>query len=150
MIRMNDSKVNTTLKAGVLASLFLLCTVAMGFGQAVNLTAGPTTTTMPDGTVIPMWGYTCGTSTGATCAPLTGSSSAAATGSLGGLYVLNGGSGYTSVPNVTITPVAGNTPTTSAAATAIVNGGVVVGFNVTNHGAGYTAAPTVTIDPPGT
>ena len=102
---------------------------------------------MPDGTVVPMWGYTCG---------------AAATGrdlraveriqrpllqpaSLGGIYVLNGGSGYTSAPTVTITPAAGNSPTNAAVATAIVDGGQLVGFNVTNHGAGYTAAPTIAL-----
>ncbi|MDR3747571.1 MAG: choice-of-anchor D domain-containing protein [Acidobacteriota bacterium] len=135
----------TPLKAAFLVGAFLLFAAA-AFSQQVNLTAGPATTTMPDGTVIPMWGYTCGAvASGATCAPLSGSSSGAATGSLGGIYVLNGGSGYTSAPTVTITPATGNTPTTPAVATAIVTNGQVVGFNVTNHGAGYTAAPTVTL-----
>ncbi len=50
----------TTLKAAVLASAFLLFAAVTGFTQAVNLTAGPTTAAMPDGTVVPMWGYTCG------------------------------------------------------------------------------------------
>ncbi len=27
----------------------------------VNLTAAPTTVTMPDGSAVPMWGYICGT-----------------------------------------------------------------------------------------
>jgi len=115
MMRIYDSKSKATLKGAFLLSTLLLCAVAMGFGQqVVNLTAGPTTTTMPDGTVIPMWGYTCGTAAAgstATCAPLSGSSSAAATGSLGGIYVLNAGAGYSSSPTVTITPAAGNTPT---------------------------------------
>ncbi|HEY3625168.1 MAG TPA: hypothetical protein VGL00_02755, partial [Terracidiphilus sp.] len=84
MIRIYVSKSKATLKAAVLASTLLLCAVAMGFGQQVNLTAGPTTAAMPDGTIVPMWGYTCGTASGATCAPLSGSTSAAATGSLGG------------------------------------------------------------------
>ncbi len=149
MIRINDSKSKTTLKVAVLAGTFLLFAIATGFGQQiVNLTAGPATTTLPDGTTLPMWGYSCGTAaTGstATCAPLTGSNSSAASGALGGIYVLNGGSGYSSSPTVTITPAPGNTPTTPAVATAVVSGGVVVGFNVTNHGAGYTAAPTVAI-----
>ena len=152
MIRINDCKSMTKLKAAVQVTALLLFAVATGFGQqVVNLTAGPATTTLPDGTTLPMWGYSCGTAvTGstATCAALTGSSSAAATGSLGGIYVLNGGSGYTFTPTVTITPAAGNTPTTSAVATAVVSGGVVVGFSVTNHGAGYTAAPTVTVAAP--
>ncbi len=148
MIRMSNSMSKTPLKAAFLVSALLLFAAAAFSQQVVNLTAGPTTTTLPDGTVIPMWGYTCGaavTGSTATCAPLSGSSSAAATGALGGIYVLNGGSGYASAPTVTITPVAGNTPTTPAVATAVVSGGVVVGFNVTNHGAGYTAAPTVTL-----
>ncbi|HYM07703.1 MAG TPA: hypothetical protein VEU11_14195 [Terriglobales bacterium] len=145
---MNDSKVKTTLKAAILMSVLLLFAAAPSFSQ-VNLTAGPTTTMLPDGTVVPMWGYTCGalvTGSTATCAPLTGSTSSAATGALGGIYVLNGGSGYgTSSPTVNITPAAGNTPTTPAAATAVISGGVVVGFNVTSYGAGYTAAPTITL-----
>ncbi|HEX8801814.1 MAG TPA: hypothetical protein VF772_24540 [Terriglobales bacterium] len=150
MNRINDSKSRTTLKAAVLVSAFLVFAAVTGFGQQqVNLTAGPATTTLPDGTTLPMWGYSCGgaaTGSTATCAPLTGSSSGAATGALGGFYVLNGGSGYTTTPpTVTITPAVGNTPTTAAAATAIVSGGVVVGFNVTNHGVGYTAAPTIAL-----
>ena len=149
MMRINDSQSKTTLKAAILVSVFLLFAAATGFGQGqqVNLTAGPTTATMPDGTVVPTWGYTCGTvasGSTATCAPLTGSSSGAATGALG-FYVVNGGSGYTSAPTVTITPAAGNTPTTAAVATAVVQGGQVVGFNVTNHGVGYTAAPTIAL-----
>jgi hypothetical protein len=39
--------------------------------QQVNLTAGPTTATLPDGSVVPMWGYSCGavvTGSTATCA----------------------------------------------------------------------------------
>jgi hypothetical protein len=154
MIRINDSKSMTTLKAAVLVSVVLLFAAATGFAQVINLAAGPATAAMPDGTIVPMWGYTCGAAvsgSSATCAPLSGSMSAAATGSLGGIYVLNGGSGYSSTtpPSVTITPATGNTPTTPAVATAIVTNGQVVGFNITNHGAGYTAAPTVTIAAPG-
>ena len=143
MIRMiNDSKAKTTLKAAVLVSAFLLFAVATGFGQ-VNLTAGPTTTTLPDGTTLPMWGYTCGavvTGATATCAPLAGSSSAAATGSLGGIYILNGGSGYTSAPTVNIT---GGGPGSGATATATVSLGIGT-VTVTNGGSGYTTNPTVT------
>ncbi|PYU56719.1 MAG: hypothetical protein DMG56_23455, partial [Acidobacteria bacterium] len=43
------------------------------FGQTVNLTAEPATATLPDGSAVPMWGYSCGTVvTGgtATCALL--------------------------------------------------------------------------------
>src|ERR1700730_2959912 len=109
MIRINDSKSKTTLKGAFLGSAFLPLAVATGFGQ-VNLTAGPATITMPDGTALPMWGYRCGaavTGSTATCAPLTGSISGAATGALGGIYVLNGGSGYTSAPTVAISAPTG-------------------------------------------
>ena len=71
MIRINDSISKTTLKAAVLISTFLLCAVAMSFGQVVNLTAGAATVSLPDGTVVPMWGYSCGTATsGASCAAI--------------------------------------------------------------------------------
>ena len=153
MIRISDSKSMTTLKAAVLVSLLLLLAAAPGFGQQqVNLMAGFNTTTLPDGTVLPMWGYSCQalattvTST-ASCAPLAGPNSSAALGKLGGIYVVAGGSGYlaTDVLTVTITPNQATAPTTPATATALISGGQVVGFNVTNHGAGYTAAPTITI-----
>ena len=41
--------------------------------QVVNLTAAPTSTALPDGTAVPMWGYSCGTAQSgslATCASL--------------------------------------------------------------------------------
>jgi hypothetical protein len=151
MIRIKDCKSKTTPKAAVLGSAFLLIAAATGFGQqVVNLTAGPATAAMPDGTTVPMWGYQCGAAAAgstATCASLSGSLSAAATGALGGIYVLNGGSGYTSAPTVAISAPTGITGVTSvqATATAVVTGGQVVGFNVTSHGAGYTSAPTVTL-----
>jgi hypothetical protein len=144
MIRIYDSKAKATPKAAFLLCALLLIAAATGFGQQVNLTAGPATTTMPDGTVIPMWGYTCGavvTGSTATCAPLSGSSAGASTGALGGVYVLNGGTGYTSAPSVAFSGGGGS----GAVATAVVSGGAVVGFTVTNHGSGYTSAPTVTL-----
>src|SRR5215468_9564664 len=61
--------------------LAILPFAAAAFGQqTINLTAGPTTTTMPDGTTVPMWGYSCGTAvTGstATCAALNPASATA-------------------------------------------------------------------------
>jgi len=39
--------------------LAILSFATAAHGQ-INLTAAPTTTTMPDGTVVPMWGYSCG------------------------------------------------------------------------------------------
>ena len=144
MIRINDFKLKATAKAAILVSGFLLFTVVMGFGQqVVNLTAGPTGITLPDGNGVPMWGYACGavvTST-ATCAPLSGPTSPAAVGALGSVAVINGGSGYTSVPTVGFTGGGG----TGAAAVAAVANGQVVSITLTTPGSGYTSAPTVTL-----
>src|ERR1700751_397907 len=62
-----------TLKTAVLAVTVLLLGAGLTFAQqVVNLTAGPTTITLPDGNTVPMWGYTCGTVTltGPGCRPL--------------------------------------------------------------------------------
>jgi hypothetical protein len=70
MIRIQDFTSKATLKAAVALSVFLLFAAA-AFGQSVNLTVASTTATMPDGTVVPMWGYFCGTTVSgstATCA----------------------------------------------------------------------------------
>ena len=52
----------------------LLFGAVVTFGQQqVNLTAGPATAILPDGTAVPMWGYSCGaaaTGSTATCAAL--------------------------------------------------------------------------------
>lgn len=65
-----------------------------------------------------------------------------------GITVTNAGSGYGSVPQVTITAAAGAAGS-GAAATAILSGGTVTGITVTAAGTGYTAVPTITIAPPG-
>ena len=60
-----------TLKTAVLAVCILLLGAGVSAAQStVILTAAPTTLTAPDGTAVPMWGYTCGTAVTATCAPL--------------------------------------------------------------------------------
>ncbi len=60
------------LKTGIAASLLLLASGLAGVAsaQSVNLTAAPTTTTLPDGQVVQMWGLFCNDagSSGATCA----------------------------------------------------------------------------------
>src|ERR1700686_3630014 len=64
------------LKAALRVACLLPFAAVVAFGQQqVNLTAGPTTLTLPDGSTVPMWGYTCTgptviTSSTATCAPL--------------------------------------------------------------------------------
>jgi len=73
MIQISESKSETTLKGAILMIAILLLAAATGFGQQqINLSAGPATAAMPDGTVVPMWSYTCGaavTGSTATCAP---------------------------------------------------------------------------------
>ncbi len=71
---------NMTFAASAGAALRVVClfsfAVAATFGQQqVNLTAGPTSITLPDGTAVPMWGYTCtplaqGVTSTATCGAL--------------------------------------------------------------------------------
>ena len=69
---MRSTFLNETLKTAVLGAIILLLGVGLAAGQ-VSLTAQPTSVTMPDGTTVPMWGYSCGLAvvgqTG-TCAPL--------------------------------------------------------------------------------
>ena len=56
--------------AGLAASM-LAATTGMVFAQSVNLTANATTTMLPDGQSVPMWGYACGqVTTPATCTAL--------------------------------------------------------------------------------
>jgi hypothetical protein len=82
-MRTNDSKFQAILKAAVRVGGVLLFTAMVGFGQqTINLTAGPTTLTLPDGLTVPMWGYACGavvTSATATCAALNPHAPAATT-----------------------------------------------------------------------
>src|SRR6202171_3173620 len=71
-MRRRSSMRSTTLKAVLKTALsavaVLLLTAGASFAQSVNLTTAPTTATLPDGQVVPMWGYTC---TGTPVAPAT-------------------------------------------------------------------------------
>ena len=50
-----------TARTMVLAVLVLLLGASWAVAQQqINLTAGPTSITLPDGSVVPMWGYSCG------------------------------------------------------------------------------------------
>ena len=75
----------TLLKAGIAASVLLLASGLAMAQSAVTLSAGPTTTTLPDGQAVPMWGYTCGdalaapvASINATCTAMNGSAQSGA------------------------------------------------------------------------
>src|SRR6516165_10364771 len=71
-MRLNGLK--SIVKAAVLGASVLLLGASMASAQQqINLTAGPSTTTLPDGSAVPMWGYTCGTAAAgstATCVNL--------------------------------------------------------------------------------
>jgi len=67
------------IRSGLAASILLLCSGA-ALAQSVSLTAAATTATLPDGQVVPMWGYTCSATTaavGSTCANLNPAAPAA-------------------------------------------------------------------------
>jgi hypothetical protein len=58
-MRFNHPK--ATLRTTALAVLVLLLGASWAVAQQqINLTAGPTTITLPDGSSVPMWGYSCG------------------------------------------------------------------------------------------
>lgn len=56
-----------------------------------------------------------------------------------------GGSGYGSVPSVTVSRGSGDTTGTGLAITAVLTSGVVTGLTITNPGHSYTVNPTITI-----
>jgi len=58
--------------------------------------------------------------------------------------ITNPGSGYTSAPNVVITPAAGDNMTSNAVVTAVL-GFELDRVNITNAGSGYSSVPSVTI-----
>ena len=62
-MRFNHSK--ATVRTVVLAVCILLLGASWAAAQQqVNLTAGPSHGHLPDGSSVPMWGYTCGTRSG--------------------------------------------------------------------------------------
>jgi len=72
---MRVNKLNAAFKTAIFVSsaLYLSSTGTLVAQQQVNLTAGPSPLIMPDGAMVPMWGYSCGTAVGgsmATCAAL--------------------------------------------------------------------------------
>jgi hypothetical protein len=67
----------TTFKASLLKSAFAVSTLLLVNGvamadSAITLTAAPTSTTLPDGQTVHMWGYSCGAVTNATCTAANG------------------------------------------------------------------------------
>jgi len=70
-------------------------------------------------------------------------------GTISSISILNGGSGFTTSPTVTISNPVG-IATTTAAATASITSGVVTSFTITNSGFGYTSStpPQILIEHP--
>src|SRR5947207_15196362 len=65
---MRSNNYKSVLKHAGLAASVLLLASGVAFGQ-VSLTAGPANALLPDGTSVPMWGYTCTAATApTTCA----------------------------------------------------------------------------------
>ncbi|GAB3626132.1 hypothetical protein PTE30175_00870 [Pandoraea terrae] len=62
-------------KAGIAASMLVLATGA-AFAQTVSLTAKSANAALPDGQLVPMWGYSCGAAASATCTALNPSAAA--------------------------------------------------------------------------
>jgi hypothetical protein len=67
---MRSNYLNSTMKRASLAFAVLLLAAGVALGQSVNLAAGPTTTALPDGQVVQMWGYSCVSASNASCAAL--------------------------------------------------------------------------------
>ncbi len=64
---MNSNVFKATLRMSRLATSLLLLRAVRRWRKAVTLSVGSTTTTLPDGQTVPMWGYACGTSRHAGC-----------------------------------------------------------------------------------
>jgi hypothetical protein len=74
---MRFNHLKSTLKTAVLVTTVLLLGAGITVAQVtVNLTAGPSSATLPDGSVVPMWGYSCDGGPTANCRALNGSTSA--------------------------------------------------------------------------
>src|SRR5215469_6043339 len=70
---MRFNSLKATLKTAVLGAAVLLSGAGVARAQQqINLIAQPTNAVMPDGSTVPMWGYSCGAAVTslATCAPL--------------------------------------------------------------------------------
>ena len=72
-MRSNNNSKSLLAQTGLAAAVLVLASSAALAQQAVNLAAGPATATLPDGSALPMWGYSCGavvSGSTATCARL--------------------------------------------------------------------------------
>ncbi|MBZ5657445.1 MAG: hypothetical protein LAO56_19430 [Acidobacteriia bacterium] len=145
---MRFNKLKATLKTAVLVTTVLLLGAGLAAAQQrINLTAAPTTLTLPDGSSVPMWGYTCGTvATGslATCAPLSKVTTGWSPVLITVPTTATGGLSINLTNNLTFTPTGSTTPNqipTSLVIVGQLGGGLgTVGTSCTG-GATCTASP---------
>ncbi len=132
---------SSTMKASVLLAGMLLAGTVAAFGQQqVNLTAAPTTTTLPDGSVLPMWGYFCGTAVaGSTAACAAANPASAGTTWSPVVITVPSGQGLT----INLTNSLSFTPTGSTTANVIPTSILIVG----QVGGGLGGARTTTPSP---
>src|SRR6266513_1670814 len=160
---MRSNNYKSVLKhAGLAASVLLLASGAAFAQQQVNLTAAPATATMPDGSAVPMWGYSCGTlasGSTATCTALNKAVAAAAltTTPLVGVWspvVITVPTGQTLQINLTnsLSFLNGNTVPTSLVIVGQLGGGLGTGATSTPSPDHTNAQPLtwpIAGDPPG-
>src|SRR5947207_2775048 len=129
MTTMRTNNLKAILKAAVrvLAILPFAACVALG-QQTINLTAGPAKAYLPDGSAVPMWGYSCGTAvTGATatCVALNNAVAAgtATVGTWSPVVITVPSRQYLTISltnNLTFTPTGATTPNTVPTSLVIV------------------------------
>ena len=131
---------SSTMKASVLLAGMLLAGTVAAFGQQqINLTAAPTTTTLPDGSVLPMWGYFCGTAVAGSTAKCA-ATNPGSTGTWSPVVItVPSGQGLT----INLTNSLSFTPTGSTTANVIPTSIVIVG----QVGGGLGSARTSTASP---
>ena len=138
---MRSTTLKSMLKTAMLSMAGLLLTAGAAFAQQqINLTAGPATATLPDGTTVPMWGYTCGAAvvgSTASCAPLNKAAVAGAWSPV--VITVPTGQALT----INLTNNLSFTPTGSTTANVVPTSLMIVG----EVGGGLGGAPTTTPSP---
>ena len=137
---MRMSYLKSILKTAVLgATVLLLCARVTIAQSAVSLIAAPANATMPDGSAVPMWGYTCGAgANNATCNAMNPSLAAAPAAGAWSPVVITVPVGTNGVGNLQITltnnlyfqpptPAGGSAPAANAIPTSIMIVGQVGG-----------------------
>ena len=138
--------------------LAILSFATAAHAQTINLTAGPSAATMPDGTAVPMWGYTCGAAAtapgGASCAALNSAvqafntattTAATSVGSMWSPVVITVPVNTSGATSLTINLTNNLSFTTGATANTIPTSIVIIGQ--VGGGLGNAALRTTTVSP---